>query len=59
MRQYLQAGLIDEMHLVVSPVLVGRGERLFEGLDLPALGYEVTDHIATQNATHMFLAKRK
>jgi dihydrofolate reductase len=42
MRQYLQAGLIDEMHLAVSPILLGSGEHLLAGLDLPALGYKVT-----------------
>ncbi len=59
MRQYLQAGLIDEMHLVISPVLVGSGERLFEGVDAPALGYQVAEQIATPGAMHIFLSKRK
>jgi dihydrofolate reductase len=39
-QQYLRAGLIDEMHFATSPVLLGRGERLFEGVDLRTLGYE-------------------
>jgi dihydrofolate reductase len=38
-RQYLRAGLIDEMHVAISPVLLGSGARLFEGVDMPALGY--------------------
>src|SRR6187549_1550859 len=43
-RQYLEAGLVDEMHLAYSPVLLGRGEPLFTGLDLPALGFAVAEH---------------
>jgi dihydrofolate reductase len=58
MRQYLQAGLIDEMHLAVSPVLIGSGERLFQGVDAPGLGYQITDHIATPGAMHIFITKR-
>ena len=57
-RQYLAAGLVDEMHTVVSPVLLGRGERLTDGLDLPALGYECTGRVAGENATHYLLRKR-
>ena len=56
-RQYLGAGLIDELHLAVSPVALGRGEALFAGLDLPALGYRVTEHQATEHATHIVLAR--
>ncbi|HEX4321913.1 MAG TPA: dihydrofolate reductase family protein [Acidobacteriaceae bacterium] len=56
-RQYLQASLIDEMHLACSPVLLGSGESLFAGLNLPALGYEVTSHTASTNATHVTIAK--
>jgi dihydrofolate reductase len=58
MRQYLRAGLIDEMHLAVSPVLIGSGERLFQGVDAPGLGYQITDHIATPGAMHIFITKR-
>jgi dihydrofolate reductase len=57
-RQYLQARLIDEMHLAVSPVLLGSGENLFAGIDAPKLGYHRTEHVATANATHIVLAKR-
>jgi hypothetical protein len=46
------------MHLVSSPVLIGRGESIFRDLDLPALGYELTRHNASPNATHMFLTKK-
>jgi len=57
-RQYLQAGLIDELHLAISPVLLGQGENLFAGLDLPALGYQRTEHVPSANATHIVLTKR-
>lgn len=56
-RQYLQAGLIDDLHLAFSPVLLGRGEALFEGLDLPTLGYRVTQSTATDLATHITLGR--
>jgi dihydrofolate reductase len=56
-RQYLQAGLIDEMHLAVSPVLLGAGENLMSGVDLPALGFTVTDHVATEAAMHVVLSR--
>jgi len=56
-RQYLQAGLVDEMHVAVSPILLGGGEHLLGGLDLPALGYGVTEQIATPAASHYMLAK--
>jgi dihydrofolate reductase len=56
-RQYLQAGLIDEMHFAISPVLLGQGEAMFTGLDLPALGFKVTEHVATEMATHVVLAR--
>ena len=57
-RQYLQAGLIDEMHLAVSPVLLGEGENLYAGLDLPKLGYERTEHVPSPHATHVVVTKR-
>jgi dihydrofolate reductase len=57
-QQYLRARLIDELHIAVSPVLLGSGEALFGGIDLPALGYEVTEHVATPAATHIVLTKR-
>jgi dihydrofolate reductase len=56
-RQYLQAGLIDELHVAVSPVLLGRGEAMFEGLDLPALGYGVVRTAPTELATHVVLGR--
>ena len=57
-RQFLQAGLIDELHLAVSPVLLGKGESLFQGLDLRALGYECTKHVAGERAMHVFIGRR-
>lgn len=58
-REYLVAGLVDELHLAVSPVLLGDGERLFHGIDLPGLGYEVNDYVAGERAAHMLLRKRR
>jgi dihydrofolate reductase len=57
-RQYLQARLIDEMHLAMSPTLLGAGEPLFAGLDLPKLGYRCSSHVPTPNATHVVLTKQ-
>jgi dihydrofolate reductase len=54
-RQYLSAGLIDELHLAVRPVLLGHGEALLAGLNLPALGYECYKHIPGKRAMHVFL----
>lgn len=56
--QYLQEGLIDELHIAISPILLGRGERLFEGLDLRALGYECVEFAASENATHVVLQRK-
>jgi dihydrofolate reductase len=56
-RQYLSAGLIDEMHLAISPVLLGSGEHLLAGIDLPQLGFRCTEHVATEKATHVVLTK--
>ncbi|AXK83200.1 dihydrofolate reductase [Pseudolabrys taiwanensis] len=57
-RQYLAAGLVDEMHLAVSPVVLGTGEPFFAGIDLPKLGFERTEHVATEHATHVVLTRR-
>jgi dihydrofolate reductase len=56
-RQYLQAGLIDELHLALRPVLLGAGEHLLHDIDLRALGYECTNSIAGERATHMVLRR--
>ena len=58
-RQYLDAGLIDEMHIAIAPVLLGAGENLFAGLDLPALGFGVVEHVHSAAATHVVLAKSR
>jgi dihydrofolate reductase len=57
-RQYLRAGMIDEMHLAISPVLLGSGENLFAGIDLPALGYHCAEQVASPYATHVVLKKK-
>jgi len=57
-RQYLSAGLIDEMHLAISPILLGSGEHLLAGIDAVKLGYRCTEHVATENAMHVVLTKR-
>jgi dihydrofolate reductase len=57
-RQYLQARLIDEMHLAISPALLGSGENLLEGIDLPKLGYQCAEHVTTPKATHFVVTKR-
>jgi dihydrofolate reductase len=56
-RQYLRARLVDELHLAVSPVLLGAGESLFGGLDLPALGYRVVEHVPSPAATHVVIQR--
>jgi dihydrofolate reductase len=56
-RQYLRAGLIDEMHIAVAPVLLGAGESLFAGIDIPGLGYRCTAHVPTSSATHIVLGR--
>lgn len=57
-RQYLEAGLVDTVHLALAPVVLGSGEPLFAGLNLPALGFSVTEHTATERATHFVLEKK-
>jgi dihydrofolate reductase len=58
-RQYLEARLIDELHVAIAPRLLGSGEHLFHGIDLPALGYECTSHVPTAAATHIVLRKHE
>ncbi len=57
-RQYLEAALIDELHLAIRPVLLGAGEALLVGMNLPALGYESVKHVAGERAMHVFLRNR-
>lgn len=56
-RQYLEAGLVDEMHIAVSPVLLGAGEHLLGGIDVPGLGFEPREYVGTAKAAHYVLAK--
>jgi len=57
-RQYLSAGQIDEMHLAVSPVLLGEGEHLFSGINLHQLGFAAVRTVPGENATHVFVKKK-
>ncbi len=57
-QQFLRAGSIDELHLAISPVLLGSGERLFADLDMVKMGYRCTEHVATPRATHVVLCRR-
>jgi dihydrofolate reductase len=56
-RQYLQAGVIDQIHLAVSPVFLGKGESLLHGIDLPGMGFRVVEHTPTPNALHVVLRR--
>jgi dihydrofolate reductase len=58
-RQFIQAGYIDEMHLAFSPVFLGSGEHLFPGIDLPRLGFTATQTINGERATHIILKKNR
>jgi dihydrofolate reductase len=57
-RQCLMAGQIDEMHLAVSPILLGEGEHLFSGINLPKLGFTPSTTVPGENATHVLIKKR-
>lgn len=57
-RQYLREGLIDELHIAIAPILLGRGASLFEGDDLRALGYECSEFVASEKATHVILRRQ-
>jgi len=56
-REYLRAGLVDEMHLAVSPVLLGSGENLLAGIDLLALGFRVREQVASDKALHVVVSR--
>jgi dihydrofolate reductase len=58
-QQYLRAGLVDEMHLAIAPVLLGSGEHLLGAVDLPRLGYQCSEHVASPHAMHVVFTKRK
>ena len=57
-RQYLRARLIDEIHLAMAPLFLGKGENLFADLDLPAMGYACTERVSTPAVTHLIVAKQ-
>ena len=57
-QQYLREGLIDELHIAIAPVLLGSGERFFEGVDLRTLGYECVEVKASEKATHVVLRRQ-
>lgn len=57
-RQYLRAGLIDELHIAISPVILGSGERLFEGVNLKETGYDCVEFVASEKATHVILQRQ-
>jgi dihydrofolate reductase len=56
-RQYLEARLVDELHLALTPVLLGSGEPLLSGIDLRQLGYRCTEHVTTPAAMHVVLKR--
>ena len=56
-RQYLRAGAVDTLHFAISPTVLGQGEAMFDGIDLRALGYRVTEHVPTDKATHIVLSR--
>jgi len=57
-QQYVRAGLVDELHIAIAPVLLGKGERLFEGVDMRSLGYECIEQVSSEKATHVVLRRR-
>jgi dihydrofolate reductase len=57
-RQYLQAGLVDQLHIAVSPVILGSGESLLQGINLVKLGYKCTEHMTSPAALHLVLTKQ-
>lgn len=56
-RQYLTAGLVDEMHVAIAPVVLGSGEHLFHGINLQKLGYRCVEHVPSETATHVVIRK--
>jgi len=57
-QQYLRAGVVDDLHFAIAPVVLGSGERLFEGVNLRALGYECVEFVASEKATHVVLRRK-
>ena len=58
-QQFLRAGLIDYLHLAISPILLGSGDHLFANIDMVKLGYECAEHVSTPNATHVVLTRQR
>jgi dihydrofolate reductase len=58
-QQYLRAGVIDEMHLTVSPALLGAGEKFFGNVDLVKMGFRVTRHAMSERAMHVVMEKQR
>lgn len=58
-QQYLRAGLIDEMHIAIAPILLGSGEKLFCDIDMLSLGYQCAEHVASPLATHVVVKKTR
>jgi dihydrofolate reductase len=56
-RQYLREGLVDELHIAITPALLGKGEHLMSGIDLPALGYRCAEHVPSERVTHVVLRR--
>ena len=57
-RQYLKAGLVDEMHLVQVPLLLGQGERIFEGLGGVEDRYECKEFTPSRLASHLRIVRK-
>jgi dihydrofolate reductase len=57
-RQYLREALIDELHIAIAAILLGRGEPLFEGIDLRASGYQCVQFVTSKMATHVVLRRQ-
>lgn len=57
-REYLRARLIDEMHIAIAPILLGGGESLFAGVDMPEFGYAVTEHVPGEGVTHLIITRK-
>lgn len=56
-QQYLRAGLIDEMHLAIVPILLGSGERLFDHLDGGPVGYRCVELVSSPAVVHVRLVR--
>jgi hypothetical protein len=57
-REYVVAGPVEDVHLAISPVLLGSGEHLFAGIDAASLGFEVDDHVLAGQVTHVVPTRR-